>query len=155
MIWGFTFQHNLWYPKITRPDQDSGGDGASHQQIPAAVGARRRASRAWQPYYHTCPRLHKVQLAPCLWQRRWRLVFSQHWTKIRPICSPRWSCACTDTLTVAQDHMLLTRDILGYPNLFIDILGQPLISKVIPFSAGQWRFKQESLDQHLESWPHQ
>ena len=26
------------------------------------------------------------------------LVFSQHWTKIRQICSPRWSCACTNTL---------------------------------------------------------
>ena len=33
-----------------------------------------------------------------LWQRLWRLVFSQHWTKIRPICSPRRSCACTDKL---------------------------------------------------------
>ena len=25
---------------------------------------------------------------PCLWPRLWRLIFSQHWTKIRPICSP-------------------------------------------------------------------
>ena len=25
------------------------------------------------------------------------LVFTQRWTKIRPICSPRRSCACTDT----------------------------------------------------------
>ena len=32
-----------------------------------------------------------------LWPRLWRLVFSQHWTKVRPICSPRRSCACTDT----------------------------------------------------------
>ena len=33
-----------------------------------------------------------------VWLRLWRLVFSQHFTKIRPICSPRRSCACTDTL---------------------------------------------------------
>ena len=33
-----------------------------------------------------------------LWQRLCRLVFSKHWTKIRPICLPRRSCACTDTL---------------------------------------------------------
>ena len=30
--------------------------------------------------------------------RLWRLVLSQHWTKIRPKCSPRLSCSCTDTL---------------------------------------------------------
>ena len=36
--------------------------------------------------------------APCLWQRLWRAVFSQQWTKSRPICSPRRSCTCTDTL---------------------------------------------------------
>ena len=46
----------------------------------------------------------------------------------------------------AQDHRLLTLDILGYPCLFGDILGQPLISKVIPFSGGQWRFNEESRD---------
>ena len=26
---------------------------------------------------------------------------SQHWTKIRPICSPHWSCECTDKLRTA------------------------------------------------------
>ena len=36
----------------------------------------------------------------------------------------------------AQDHRLLSRDILGYPSLFGNILAQPLISKVIPFSGG-------------------
>ena len=30
--------------------------------------------------------------------RLWRAVFSQHWTKIRPICLPRRNCACIDTL---------------------------------------------------------
>ena len=43
----------------------------------------------------------------------------------------------------AEDHRLLTRDIPVYSR-FGDILGQPLISKVIPFSGGQWRFKEES-----------
>ena len=33
-----------------------------------------------------------------LWRRLWRLVFSQYWTKIRQICSPSWSCSCSDTL---------------------------------------------------------
>ena len=33
-----------------------------------------------------------------LWPRLWRLVFAQHWTKIRPMCSPRLSRACTYTL---------------------------------------------------------
>ena len=46
----------------------------------------------------------------------------------------------------AQDHRLLTLDILGYPGLFGDILDQPLISKVIPISGGQWRFNKESRD---------
>ena len=47
----------------------------------------------------------------------------------------------------AQDHRLvLTQDILGNPSLFGDILDQPLISKVIQFSGGQWRFKEESRD---------
>ena len=46
----------------------------------------------------------------------------------------------------AQDHRLLTRDILGHPSLFGDILDQPLISKVVPFSGGQWRFNEESRD---------
>ena len=46
----------------------------------------------------------------------------------------------------AQDHRLLTLDILGYPSFFGDILDQPLISKVIPFSGGQWKFNKESLD---------
>ena len=59
---------------------------------------RRRASRTWPPYRHSCPSVHKGRLAPCLWLKLWRLVFSQHWTKIRPICSLRRSCACTDTL---------------------------------------------------------
>ena len=62
-----------------------------------------------------------------LWQRLWRLVFSQHWTKmIRPICLTRRSCACTDTLrlTAGQDHRLLSRarDILAYPSIFGNIL---------------------------------
>ena len=43
----------------------------------------------------------------------------------------------------AQDHRLLSRDILGYPSLFQvgNILAQPLISKVILFSGGQWNFE--------------
>ena len=32
-----------------------------------------------------------------LWPKLWRLVFTQHWTKIRTICSPCRSCACTNT----------------------------------------------------------
>ena len=66
-------------------------------------GKRRRASRTWPPYCHTCPRLHKDMLAPVLhvfgrgYGGHWRLVSSQHWTKIRPICSPRLSCTCTYT----------------------------------------------------------
>ena len=35
----------------------------------------------------------------------------------------------------AQDHRLLTRDILGYPSLFGDILGSPLISKLSRFQV--------------------
>ena len=48
----------------------------------------------------------------------------------------------------AQDHRLLTLDILCYPGLFGDILDQPLtrISKVIPISGGQWKFNKESRD---------
>ena len=46
----------------------------------------------------------------------------------------------------AQDHRLITLDILGYPSLFGDILDQPLISKVIPISGVQWRFNKESRD---------
>ena len=78
-----------------------------------------------------------------LWLRLWRLVFSQHWTKIRPICYP----VGVALYLHAQDHKLLTWDILGYPSLFDDIVGQPLISKVIQFSGGQWRYKEESRDQ--------
>ena len=32
-----------------------------------------------------------------LWPRLWRMVFTQHWTKIRTTCSPCRSCTCTDT----------------------------------------------------------
>ena len=48
------------------------------------VQRHERCHRGWHP----------------LWPRLWRLVFSQHWTKIRPKCSPcrSSSCACTDTL---------------------------------------------------------
>ena len=35
----------------------------------------------------------------------------------------------------AQDYRLLTWDILGYPSLFGDILGLPLISKTMLFSG--------------------
>ena len=35
----------------------------------------------------------------------------------------------------AQDYGLITRDILGYPSLFGDILGLPLISKTMLFSG--------------------
>ena len=47
-----------------------------------------------------CDALPAAAILHLLWPRLWRLVFkfSQHWTKIRPICSPRRSCACTDTL---------------------------------------------------------
>ena len=107
-----------------RPDQEEmGSDGWRSK--------RRRASRTWPPYCHSCPSLHKGPLAPCLWQRLWRLVFSQHWTKIRPICSPRWSCACIDTLrTTGYYPRNQGQDILGYQTvipvywtLFGDILG--------------------------------
>ena len=47
----------------------------------------------------------------------------------------------------AQDHRLLTLNILGYPSLFGDILGQTraliIVSKIILFSGGQWRFEEE------------
>ena len=39
--------------------------------------------------------------------------------------------------------------ILGNPSLFGDIFGEPLISKIIPFSGGQWRFEVESRDPPL------
>ena len=153
MFWGFSFEHNLRYPKITkdvmvysgfhdawrditdpppaqsapdphdeenmdgRPDQEEMDSDESTNSCRGWRSKRRRASRTWPPYCHTCPRLHKGQgstrsmsaqdctrvkgpLAPCLWPRLWRLVFFQHWTKIRPIGSPRQSCCCTDTLTV-------------------------------------------------------
>ena len=44
------------------------------------------------------PGLYKGLLAPCLWQKLWRLVCSQHWMKVRQICSPHRSCVCTDML---------------------------------------------------------
>ena len=69
----------------------------------------KRASRTWPPYCYSCPSLslHTCPLALYLWQRpeamegHWRLVFSQHLTKIRQICSPSGpsqSCAFTNTL---------------------------------------------------------
>ena len=49
----------------------------------------------------------------------------------------------------AQHYRLLTRDFMGYPSLFGDILRLPLISKIILFSGVQWRFKEESRDPQL------
>ena len=48
------------------------------------------------------------------------------------------------------DPGLLTFDILGYPSLFGDILGKYLISKVVLFLGGQWRFEEESQDQQQQ-----
>ena len=126
LIWGFDFEHNLRYPKITRDIMVYAGFRDARLDIPNPPPAqlaptctlctmkktwmpdlirrkwskpstnacsdwrskRRRALRTWPPYCHTCPSLHKGQLAPCLWPRLRRLVFSQHLTKIRPICHP-------------------------------------------------------------------
>ena len=54
-----------------------------------------------------------------LWPKLWRLVFTQHWTKIRTMFT------MSELLLYrhVQDHRLLTRDILGYPSSFSDILG--------------------------------
>ena len=42
--------------------------------------------------------------APYLWPRLGRLVFSQHWTKVRQICSPSQSCSCTDMLRTTGNY---------------------------------------------------
>ena len=99
-----------------RPDQEEMGQAKpSTNSCSCWTSKRRRASRAWPPNCHTCPRLHKGLLAPYLWPRLWRLVFFQHWTKIRPTCSPRRSCTCTNKLRTVTNP--------GYPILFGDILG--------------------------------
>ena len=88
-----------WMPDLTRRRWSKPSTNSSS----CWRSKRRRASRTWPPYCHTCPSLHKPgkgRLAPCLWPRLWRLVFSQHWTKIRPICLPSRNCTCTDTLRI-------------------------------------------------------
>ena len=64
----------------------SGGDGASHQQIPAAVGEAREGGL--QGPGHLTVTLAQACTRVCLLHvcGLCRLVFSQHWTKIRPIC---------------------------------------------------------------------
>ena len=59
---------------------------------------------------------------------------NKFWTKSRPITPSELRL-----YRHAQDHRLLSRDILGYPSLFGNMLAQPLISKVIPFSGGLQR----------------
>jgi len=56
---------------------------------------------------------------------------NKFWTESRPITPSELRL-----YRHAQDHRLLSRDILGYPSLFGNMLAQPLISKVIPFSGG-------------------
>ena len=56
---------------------------------------------------------------------------NKFWTMSRPITPSELRL-----YRHAQDHRLLSRDILGYPSLFGNMLAQPLISKVIPFSGG-------------------
>ena len=66
--------------------------------------------------------------------RGYGLVFSKHWTKIRPICAPRRSCACTHTLRPQVTNP-------GYPGLSqVDILTYPGLYKsgfLIPTSSIQ------------------
>ena len=103
---------------------------------------RKRALRTWPPYCHTCPSLHKGPLAPCLWLRLWRLVFSQYWTKIRPICSSRRSCACTCTLRTTG----------YYPGISWII---PVYSVISLVNMQVWPFYPNfklSRDMHLEPW---
>ena len=116
-------------------------DGASQQQIPAAVGEAREEG------------LQGAGLPT--------VTLAQNCTRV---CSPVAEAMEGSFLTAldkdqaymftpselrmyrhAQDHRLQSRDILGYPSLFGNILAQPLISKVIPFSGGL-RSSKESRD---------
>ena len=45
----------------------------------------------------------------------------------------------------AHDHRLLTKDILGCPSIFDDILGYPWYQKLSCFQVDSWGFKEESL----------
>ena len=76
MFWGFNFEHNLRYPKITRDIMVYTGFRDAWRDIPDPPQAQLA--------------LTSTMKKTCLWQRLWRLVFSQHWTKIRPICYPVW-----------------------------------------------------------------
>ena len=104
---------------------------AQHQREEENMDARPDQEEMEQAIDKFLQLLEKQEKKKGLKHLQWRLVFSQHWTKIRPICSPRQSCACTNTLrTTGYYYLLVTRGILGYPSLLGDILGQHLISKV-------------------------
>ena len=96
-------------------------------------GKRRRASRTWPAYCHTCPRLHKGLLAPAL-----HVCGRGYGGQFSPSTGQRSYMFTPSELRLyrhAQDHRLLSRDILGYPSLFGNILAQPLISNVIPLKV--------------------
>ena len=155
MFWGFNFEHNLRYPKITRDIMVYAGFRDAWRDIPdhlrhirpptrtikktwIADLIRRRWALMEQAINKFLQRLEKQEKkgfkdlaallshlpktargsarpgAPCLWQRLCRLVFSQHWTKIGPICSPRWSCTCTDTLRTTGYYPWISWVILVY-----------------------------------------
>ena len=64
----------------------SGGDGASHQQIPAAVGEARDGGLQGPGHLTVTLAQASTRVGSLHVCGLCRLVFSQHWTKVRPIC---------------------------------------------------------------------
>ena len=78
-----------------RPDQEEMGQ-ANNKFLQRLERQEKKGFKELASLLSHLPKTAQGSARP--WQRLWRVVFSQHWTKIRPICSPRRSCACTDTL---------------------------------------------------------
>ena len=88
-------------------------------------GKRRRSSRTWPPHCHTYPRLHKGLLAPALHVcgRLWRALEAGFVPALDKDQAYMFTPSELRLYRHAQDRRLLSRDILGYPILFGNILG--------------------------------